>query len=108
LEGGNTKIILRIYITPLQETYSLRYPIMMLSVITNENVTSARKAMHSKLEESPVVGPSTHVEPGGAMRLVLKWGSNIRRPFQYYKPKPIYAAPLRNNSPAPVIVTAMY
>ena len=36
---------------------------MMISVITNENITSVSNKMHSKLEESPLAGQRTHMEP---------------------------------------------
>ena len=43
-------------------------------VITNENVTSVRERMHSKLKELPVAGPRTHVEPAnGFLSITDRW-----------------------------------
>ena len=51
---------------------------MMLDVITNENITPVSKAMRSKLEESLVAGPRTHVEPANGFPSTMKaehyWG----------------------------------
>ena len=41
---------------------------IMLNVITNEYITPVSKTMHSKLKESPVVGPRTHVEPANGFQ----------------------------------------
>jgi len=51
-----------IYIAPLQDIYSvLAY--VMLNVSMNKYSQSVCKAKNSKLKESPVAGPRTHVEP---------------------------------------------
>jgi len=51
----------------------------MLSVVTNEYMTSVGKIMHSKLEESRVVGPRTHVEPTNGFSLKAdRWHGSFR------------------------------
>ena len=51
---------------------------MMLSVITNEYITSVSKTMHSKLEESPLAGPRTRVEPTNGFPSTAEDGMDIQ------------------------------
>ena len=77
---------MNIYIAaPSRYTYSealsaLAY--MMLNVITNEYITSVSKTMHSKLKESPVVGPRTHVEPTNGFPSTAGMVSAMPYPFR--------------------------
>ena len=72
---------LNIYITPLQGIYSEALSArayMMLNVITNEYITSVSKTMHSKLKESPVAGPRTHVEPTNGFPSTAEDGMDVQ------------------------------
>ena len=65
-----------IYIAPLQSIYSEALSAlvnMMLNVIMNGYVQSISKPKHSRLKESPEVGPRTHVEPANGSHQQMAW-----------------------------------
>ena len=54
---------------------------MILSVITNENITSASKTMHSKLKESPLADQRIHEEPTYGFQSTAGDGMDAQRLF---------------------------